>query len=86
MTIGSLEAGSARGSEIGGGGDGTRIGGSGVLIGFRRWMELVIFPLVIVVQRDEEIFMARFKWDRRLPCWYKALVERNCLWHTLHRY
>lgn len=53
--------------------------GMGTLIGVGRWMELVILPLVIVVQREEEIFMARFKWESRLPCWKSALDEQNFL-------
>ena len=49
-------------------GDGRRTMAIGVLDDFGRWTELVILPLVMVVQRDEEIRMARFKCERRLPC------------------
>jgi len=68
-----------------GGGDGLRIIDIGLFNDLLLCTELVIIPLVIVVQREDEIFIARFKCDKRLPCWYNALVERNCLWHTLHQ-
>ncbi len=57
----------------------------GVLNDLFRWIELVIFPLVMVVQRDEEIFIARFKCAKRLPCWYNALELRNCRWQRWHQ-
>ena len=67
MTIGSLgiEA-TVGGEKTGAGGMGSR--GTGVLAGLVRWIELVIFPLVMVVQREEEIRIARLKCERRFPC------------------
>jgi hypothetical protein len=55
-------------SICGGEGDGIRIIEIGVLNGLLLCIELVIFPFVIVVQREEEIFIARFKCDKRFPC------------------